>query len=221
MNSRKLFTIFAHAFVGWALYKGTMIIGSTISIFSTPIFHAIGAPILFAVVSMIYFKKFNYTSPLLTAVFFAGLVMVVDFFVMALSNYKILGVYASMSETWFRFALIFIATYLTGFLATRSSKSIAQNAAVVVVVCAITSGLGSGIFGFFIDVWGWGMYESAVFGAYTGFRVGLVVGTSWSIYLLEKRYATWKVIRYALFMALLISGLFVVVFTIIVAGLPG
>jgi len=214
VNSRKLITIFVHAFVGWALYRAITAMGIPISILRSPVFHVIGLPIFFVVVSLIYFKKFNYTAPLLTAVIFVGFVMVVDFFAVALLNIKNLGIYYSLPRTWFRFALIFVSTYLTGFLTTRSSKSIAQNASVV-AVCGITSALGSGIFGFFIDVWGWGMYESAVFGAYIGFFVGLFVGISWSIYLLEKRYATWKVIRNALFVSLFISGLFVVVSTII------
>jgi len=214
MNSRNLIIIFLHALVGWAFYIATMVISVP------PIVRTILAAIIFGIASLIYFMKFNYTSPLITAVIFVGFVMAADFFVVALLNIKNLGIYYSLPRTWFRFALIFGSTYLTGFLTTRSSKSIAQNASVV-AVCAITSALGSGVLGFFILVWVWGAYESAVLGAFIGFFVGLVVGISWSIYLLGKRCATLKVIMYALFMALLISGLFVVVSTIIIGGLPG
>jgi hypothetical protein len=183
------------------------------------IVRAIVAPIIFAVASLIYFKKFNYTTPLLTAALFTGFVVVVDFFVVALLISRSLEIYARWVRPWIPFALIFGSTYLTGLLTTGSSNSKAHKVAVV-VVCAITSALGSGIFGFFIDVWGWGMYENALLGAYIGFGVGLVVGISWSIYLLVKRYASWKVIRNTLFMALLISGLFVVVSTLYIVGPP-
>jgi hypothetical protein len=193
----------------------------------TIIVRAIVAPIVFAVVSLIYFKKFNYTTPLLTAALFTGFVVVVDllFFVvvdifyLGLQISRSLETYARWVRPWIPFALIFGSTYLTGLLTTGSSNSKAHKVAVV-VVCAITSALGSGVFGFFIDVGGWGMYENALFGAYNGFGVGLVVGISWSIYLLVKRYASWKVIRNTLFMALLISGLFVVVYTLYIFGPP-
>ena len=61
MNTKKILIILAHAFVGWALCTATMVIGmATMSIDSALIVHAIGAPIFFTVISLVYFNKFKY-----------------------------------------------------------------------------------------------------------------------------------------------------------------
>ena len=74
MNVIKIITVLFHAFVGWALCAARMGIGmATTSIENSLIIHAIGAPIFFIVVSLIYFKKFNYTTPLRTAIIFVSL----------------------------------------------------------------------------------------------------------------------------------------------------
>jgi hypothetical protein len=115
MNVKKLFTILAHAFVGWALCAATMGIGmATASLENTLIVHVIGAPIFFMIVSLVYFKKFNYTRPLQTAMSFVGFVIAVDFFVVALLINRSLEMFASLLGTWIPFALLFVSTYLTG-----------------------------------------------------------------------------------------------------------
>jgi len=113
-----------HAFVGWALCAATMGIGMAITtIETTLILHAIGAPIFFAVVSWVYFQKFNYTNPLQTALIFVGFVIIVDFFVVALLINKSLEMFTSPLGTWVPFALIFMSTYLTGsYLTNRNEK---------------------------------------------------------------------------------------------------
>ena len=123
METRKLFTVLVHAFVGWALCAATMGMGmATTSIENALIIHAIGAPIFFTIVSLIYFKKFNYTTPLQTGVIFVGFVIVVDFFVVALLINRSLEMFASLLGTWIPFALIFTATYLMGLYTVRSSE---------------------------------------------------------------------------------------------------
>ena len=73
MNTKKIFVIFVHAFVGWALCTASMMIGmATMSIDSALIVHAVAAPIIFTTISLIYFNKFNYTSPLVTALIFVS-----------------------------------------------------------------------------------------------------------------------------------------------------
>jgi hypothetical protein len=122
MNTRKILIILAHAFVGWALCTATMVIGmATMSLESALIVHAIGAPVFFTVISLIYFNKFNYTSPLQTALIFVSFVIVVDFFVVALMINRSLEMFASPLGTWIPFALIFISTYVTGLLTVRRS----------------------------------------------------------------------------------------------------
>jgi hypothetical protein len=122
MSVRKTITVLVHAFVGWALCAATMGIGiSLTSMETTLVIHAIGAPIFFFLVSLVYFKKFNYTTPLQTALIFVGFVMVVDFFVVALLINKSLDMFASLLGTWLPFALIFTSTFLTGLAVTGSS----------------------------------------------------------------------------------------------------
>jgi hypothetical protein len=120
MNRRKIITVLVHAFIGWALCASTIGIGmATTSLQKALIIHAIGAPIYFAVVSLIYFIKFNFTTPLKTAVIFVGLVMAVDFFIVALMINRSLEMFASLLGTWMPFALIFTSTYLTGLYAAK------------------------------------------------------------------------------------------------------
>ncbi len=115
MNAKKTVTILVHVLVGWALCFATMGIGlATMSLNNALIIHAIGAPIFFASVSLVYFKRFNYTTPLQTALIFVGFVILADFFVVALLINRSLDMFASLLGTWIPFALIFTATYLTG-----------------------------------------------------------------------------------------------------------
>lgn len=120
MNPKKLFVILAHAFVGWALCFATIGIGLAVTTLqNTLIAHAIGAPIYFALVSLNYFKKFNYTAPSQTALLFLGFVVVVDFFVVALLILGSLEMFTSPLGTWIPFALIFASTYLSGLFVAR------------------------------------------------------------------------------------------------------
>ncbi len=123
MSIKKGFTVLAHAFIGWALCTASMVIGmATMSLESALIVHAIGAPIFFAIISLIYFNNFNYTTPLQTALIFVSFVIVVDFFVVALMINKSLDMFASLLGTWIPFALIFTSTYVTGLLTVGNPK---------------------------------------------------------------------------------------------------
>jgi hypothetical protein len=122
-NLRRSLVVLAHATVGWALCFATMGIGLAVSTLQpTLIVHAIGAPIYFFGVSMVYFKRFAYTSPLQTALAFTGFVVVVDFFLVALVINRSLAMFASPLGTWIPFALIFTSTWVTGLLATRPAS---------------------------------------------------------------------------------------------------
>ena len=124
MNVRKNIVVLVHAFVGWALCAATMGIGmATTSIDNALIIHAIASPIFFLIVSLIYFKKFNYTTSLQTAIIFVGFVITVDFFFVALVINRSLDMFTSLLGTWIPFALIFTSTYLTGLYTVRSTKT--------------------------------------------------------------------------------------------------
>jgi hypothetical protein len=123
MTTRKILIVLAHAFVGWAFCTASMMIGmATMSIDSALIVHAVAAPIIFTIISLIYFNKFNYTSPLSTALIFVSFVIVVDFFLIALIINRSLEMFASPQGTWIPFALIFVSTYVTGTLVNRSTE---------------------------------------------------------------------------------------------------
>jgi hypothetical protein len=117
MNMQKALILLAHAFVGWALCAATMGIGMAItSLQNALVAHAIAAPLFFAAVSLVYFRKFSFTAPLQTAVIFLTLVIAMDFFVVALLINRNFEMFASLLGTWILFALIFLSTYLTGLL---------------------------------------------------------------------------------------------------------
>jgi hypothetical protein len=123
MNSRKAITILVHALIGWALCGATMGIGmASMSLQNALIVHAIGAPIYFTILSWVYFTKFNYTTPLRTAIYFVAFVIGMDFFVVALMINKSLEIFGGLLGTWIPFALIFASTYLTGRYVVRSSR---------------------------------------------------------------------------------------------------
>ena len=123
MNTKKISILIIHAFIGWAFCTAAMVIPMMlISVESALIIHAIGAPIIFTTISLVYFNKFNYTTPLQTALFFVSFIIVVDFFVVALLINRSLEMFASPLGTWIPFALIFTSTYVTGLLTVGNPK---------------------------------------------------------------------------------------------------
>ncbi len=115
MRIKKVLTIFIHTFTGWILCAAVMGIGmSMLEENAALIVHAVGAPIFFGFVSLIYFRKFNYTTPLVTAIIFTIFVIAVDFFGVALSFLRSLEMFTSFIGTWLPFILIFCSTLLVG-----------------------------------------------------------------------------------------------------------
>jgi hypothetical protein len=115
MRVKKTAIVLAHAFAGWLLCAATMGIGMAItSMENTLIIHAIGAPIYFFLVSLVYFRKLNFTSPLQTAAIFIAFVIGMDFFVVAMLILRSFEMFTSLLGTWIPFTLIFTSTWLTG-----------------------------------------------------------------------------------------------------------
>jgi multisubunit Na+/H+ antiporter MnhC subunit len=128
MNIQKIAILLAHAFVGWMLCAATMGIGMSISSLENAlVVHAIAAPIFFAIVSLVYFRKFNFTTPLQTAVIFTAFVITMDFFVVAILINRSFEMFASMLGTWIPFALIFTSTFLTGLLTSKTDAAKKQH----------------------------------------------------------------------------------------------
>jgi len=123
MNFKKFLTIVVYALIGWALCFATIGIGRALLPMQTAlIIHAIAAPIFFVLLSMSYFTRFNYTTPLQTALLFVGIVIALDFFVVSLLILRSTVMFTSILGTWIPFALIFASTYITGLYITKNSE---------------------------------------------------------------------------------------------------
>ncbi len=111
----KLLIVLIYAFMGWTLCGVVMFIGTAVTTeFIALIIHAVATPIIFAVVSSFYFKKYDLTTPLETAALFVAFVVLLDFVVVALLINKSLAMFGNVLGTWIPFVLIFISTYYTG-----------------------------------------------------------------------------------------------------------
>ena len=120
LSARQIAIVLVFAVVGWAACGATIGIGMALTTArSALIIHAIGAPTFFGILSVIYARKFGYTRPLTTALVFIAFVVVVDFFLVALTINKSLHMFRSFLGTWLPFILIFGATWITGTLVRR------------------------------------------------------------------------------------------------------
>jgi hypothetical protein len=127
MKFARTLTIVGFAFLGWALCAATMGIGMAVtSLGNALIIHAIAAPIFFAGVSLVYFRRWNYAAPLETALVFVAFVMAMDFLVVAMLINRSFAMFASPLGTWIPFALIFASTLLTGLFVRRTSLKLAH-----------------------------------------------------------------------------------------------
>ena len=123
LNFRGILVIAALGLLGWAMCGAIMFVGmSMMSMESTLIVHAIGAPIIFSLLSLLYFRRFHFTSPTITAIAFLLIVILMDFFVVALIINKSFEMFLSPLGTWIPFALIFISTYLTGVIVDKRNR---------------------------------------------------------------------------------------------------
>ena len=124
VSFRKIIIILAHAFIGWTLCASVMGIGMAVTSESnTLIIHAILAPIFFILVSLFYFRKFNYTTPLQTAIVFLSFAVFMDAFVVALLILRNTEMLRSLLGLWIPLALNFAATYITGLLTKRHTAT--------------------------------------------------------------------------------------------------
>ncbi len=106
----------AHALIGWSLCGATMGLGMVkTTLRHALVIHAVAAPIIFAIVSAVYFAYFSYSSPFITAIGFAAVVIAMDFFVVALLIQRELAMFRSVLGTWLPFGLIFLSTLIVGF----------------------------------------------------------------------------------------------------------
>jgi hypothetical protein len=121
LTAKRIIIILVHGFVIWLLCGATIGIGRSLMQMQTVLLvHAIGAPIFAAFVSLIYFRNFNYTNALQTAVFFLLFVMILDAGLVAPFIEKSFEMFRSFQGTWIPFTLIFLSTYITGKISIHS-----------------------------------------------------------------------------------------------------
>jgi hypothetical protein len=87
---------------------------ATLPIDTALVVHAAAAPFVSAIFSFIYFKKYNFTSPLLTAVVIVATVILLDFFLTATIILQDYAMFYSLIGTWIPFALIFTSALIVG-----------------------------------------------------------------------------------------------------------
>lgn len=118
----KIFSVLLlYALGGWALCAATIGVAFSLTTETNAlVIHAVGAPVFFGFLSWSYFRRFYYTTPMVTALAFLILVMAVDFFLVALVIQRSLVMFASVLGTWVPLALIFGSTYLVGLQVRRS-----------------------------------------------------------------------------------------------------
>lgn len=120
---RKAAVVGGFGLLGWALCAATMGFGMAFLGQQTAlIVHAIAAPIFFVAISLVYFRRFAYASPLVTAAVFLAIPMAMDFFLVAMVVLRSFAMFQSALGTWIPFGLIFVATYATGTLALGARR---------------------------------------------------------------------------------------------------
>jgi hypothetical protein len=117
------------ALVGWAICGAIMAIGPLyLPMQTTLIVHAAGATVAFAVLSALYHRWFAFTPPWATALIFLAIVVVLDAGLVAPVFVGDFTMFHSPLGTWIPFALIFLATWLTGWIVVGGGKAPAHAA---------------------------------------------------------------------------------------------
>ncbi len=121
---KKAGVLLGHALVGWAVCGAIIAIGRSVTTMqATLIIHAIAVPIVFGLLSLSYFRFFNYTAPLPTAAIFLAIPLLLDLGVIAPFAEKSLAMFASVLGTWLPLSLIFLSTYGVGWLSTQARRT--------------------------------------------------------------------------------------------------
>jgi hypothetical protein len=113
----------AHGLAGWALCGVTIGLARKATTLETAlIMHAIAAPLIFVVLSLLYLRRPDSWPPLVTASAFLATVLILDAFVIAPLIERSFEMFTSILGTWLPFLLIFLATWCTGVAARRTRQ---------------------------------------------------------------------------------------------------
>lgn len=124
MDPKESMILLVHAiviyFVCFAVMGASM---ATLDESTALVVHAAAAPFVSAAFSFIYYKKFNHTSPIVTALVIVATVILLDFFLTATIILQSYEMFYSPIGTWIPFALIFTAAFLVGYYLDRSQMA--------------------------------------------------------------------------------------------------
>lgn len=113
-----------HAVVGWAVCGGTIAAGRRIlSIENTLVVHAIVAPLVFALLSMHFLRRYHAATPFRTSLAFVGIVVGLDAFVVAPFIEHSYAMFTSPLGTWIPFASIWLSSFLVGHACQQGRAS--------------------------------------------------------------------------------------------------
>jgi len=123
LGFKKPFILLTLGILGWAACGIIMFaLLHTTTIYLSLIIHFVAAPFIFLAISNLYFTKFDYTSPFVTAMIFTLIVMILDFFVVAMVIEKNLEMFESAMGTWLPFLFIFLTVWLRGLAIHRGEE---------------------------------------------------------------------------------------------------
>lgn len=115
-----LVILIAHGVIGWAACGALMgALLATVSEQSAIIGHAVGAPIIFALLTAHLFVRSGGHRPILVAATFTAIVIALDALIVAWLVQRSFAMFSSALGTWVPFALIFVSTFVTGRLLWR------------------------------------------------------------------------------------------------------
>jgi hypothetical protein len=116
-------SLVGHAVVGWAICGGTIALGrQLLSMTSTLIVHAIVAPVVFALLSSHFFRRYPDTAPLRTSLTFVGIVIGLDGVVVAPIFEHSYAMFTSPLGTWIPFTSIWLVSFLVGQVSRRQRQ---------------------------------------------------------------------------------------------------
>jgi menaquinone-dependent protoporphyrinogen oxidase len=117
LPARSLVRLLGYGVVGWALCAavmgGLMAVGP---VWLAITLHAIAAPLIFMAIAMRYFGARGAREPLPVALAFTAIVVGLDAVVVAGLVMRSFEMFTSVAGTWLPFVLIFLATWITGFV---------------------------------------------------------------------------------------------------------
>lgn len=133
LNLKRVLVLLAHALVVWMFCDAVMVIGMAVIGKETAlIVHLIAGPLFTVLVSGFYFHRFNYTTPLQTALVLISFIIIMDVFLVAMIINKSFEMFTSIIGTWLPFILIFAAVYLTGIVSRRQKISARKETEVTI-----------------------------------------------------------------------------------------